>query len=210
MHELRVPHGKDPSDLWTLRASESGLELERDGERYVILPEELGKRATLADGALVRGVLSVRLEGRGGRDAFHLEDASVTALLRGLGPHLAVRWLLGQHVRFFLAIAILFLLTSIPVPGDPASGAEPIPLDWMGIVLGLGLVVIAIAARYRPQAWLFVLDAGWLFVLAATGVADVVRGAASPWWLLLYAALASSAWTAVRLYRRLRAAGAPE
>lgn len=209
MRELSVRHGKNPDEIWTLRASEAGIAAEREGQEYLVRADELGKRATLLDGMLIRGVLSLDL-GRGGKDAFRLEDPSITELLRGLGPDLAVRWLLGRRVRAFVALAILFLVSSLPISGDPDAGIEPVPADWLGGLLGLGLLVLAGAARYRPTAWLFVLDAGWLSVLAIRGVLAVATDGASPLWLLLYALLVGSALTAIRTYRRLRAAGAPE
>lgn len=210
MREISVQNAKDATDTWTLHASETGLTLERGAERYVVPAEELGKRAALSDGVVLRGLLAVSLgEGRK-RDAFRIDDAATTELLRALGPDVAVRWLLGQRVRFFVVIAMIFLLSSLPIPGDPDAGIEAIPADLMGGLLGLGLLVLAGAARYRPQAWLFVFDAGWLVLLATTGAVQVINGSGSPWWLALDAWLVVSALTAIRVYRRLRAAGARE
>lgn len=209
MREVLARHRARPDETWTIRASNAGLELEHGGRSYVVPAGELPPRAMLADGVLIKGMLTVGLAPGRPREAFALDDAAMTELVRGLGPEVAARWLLGQRLRFMVTLGLAFLLASLPIAGDPESGAEGAEADWYEAGLGVGLFVLAAAVRWRPRAWLFVVEAVWFFVLALKGAVAVATGTQSAGWLVLYATVATMGVTSLRLYRRLRAAAAP-
>ncbi len=199
MQEIIVRPTKHEHVEWTLRASDEGLELEGDDGRIVVPVAQMPERVVLAD--LRKPFLSVKSPGRG-REAFFIDDADVPRLLAGIGPDASLRWLLKQGMRYFVPIGLFFLITAA-LPMTTGGG-----LDWLSLFLGAGLVVIALAARYRPQAWLFVLDALWLVVLSIDGLVGIILGANSPWWILLLVFLLFGARNDWRRYQRLRAASA--
>jgi hypothetical protein len=103
-----------------------------------------------------------------------------------LGPptmnHLRV--VLRQSYSLMLAIAVLYVLTSLPLPGDPEAGVEALALAPVGLGLGLAAFGLWAHARYHPRPYLFLLDVVWFLVLAADNAWAVSAGRISPWWLL--------------------------
>ncbi len=147
-------------------------------------------------GVLLRTSILARLES--GRFLFQLPKGSEARLFRQLGPDLATRWAVVQHVRWFLPLGLLFLLTSVAI-----GGPDPVPFDVLGAALGVGLLAMAAIARVLPRAWLLLGDALWLVILAGRGVSQVATGASHWGWLLLNVWLVMMAVSAVKTYRAL-------
>ena len=184
-------------------ASPTGLTITRAGEQYTIGETKLLDEARLAIGVFFKPALVLKLGGK--RRSLQLAKAAAAPLLGGLGRELATRWCVRSRVKWFIPIALLFLFTSLPMPADPEAGLEALPLDVAGLMLGGGLLVIALIARIRPMAWLILADSFWLALLAGRGVQEVLF-ADSHWaWLFLDAWLVVMALQGVKTYRLLAA-----
>jgi hypothetical protein len=139
-----------------------------------------------------------------------LDDSSLAVLTFWVGP-LTLEDLKGElrrRLRWTVPIGLLFVLGSIPLPGDPAAGVAGVPFDPVSLVLGLGLIALSVAARIVPHPFLLALDGLWFLLLAADTVWGVVRGGDSVWWLALAAFLVLAGLQPLAAYRRFSASPA--
>jgi hypothetical protein len=190
-------------DRWFLTLAEGRIRVERDDGRegHDIERSRYGTGFELRKLPGSRQVLFVRMpKGK----AFHLEPAVADAIERWLRPFTRadVAAMLKARLKWTIPIAILFILTSMPLPGDAEQGIDPIPFDPIGCVLGVGLIVLAILARVAPHRNLFLVDAVWFVMLAADTAWSVVAEGSSPLWLLLSLFLVWAAAAPLALYRR--------
>lgn len=143
------------------------------------------------------------------RVAFRLDEGQLAVVEEWIGPptraHLAFS--LKQRYGLGLPIGLFLLLTSLPFPGDPAAGIEPVPFNVVSAILGGGLIVLWAFSRWRPHPRLFILDAAWFALLALDTVYDVATGASSYWWLIFAALVMVFAQSGLGLYRKFRHVG---
>ena len=138
-------------ERYRVSASAEGLTVASATNRWHFAPAELVKKVVLTDGIFMRGSLLPLLDGK--RVGLTVGPEGAMSIYRGLGPEVALAWVLGQRVRYSIVIGLLFVFTSFPVPGDESSGLEAIPFDVFGMGLGLGLLLMAGLARVRPRRW---------------------------------------------------------
>ncbi len=188
---------------WTLTLLEGRLRLERadGGEVHEIDRSDYGRGFEVHDIPGAPRVLTARLPKR---RSFRLDPDTLAAVDRWLRPFTRtdVASILRTRLKWTLPIAILFLATSLPLPGVPEEGIEPVPFDGVGFALGAGLLVLGVLSRVAPHRNLFLLDAVWFLLLAGDTVWSVVGQGRSPLWLLLAAFLVWVAMTPLALYRR--------
>jgi hypothetical protein len=155
-----------------LRLFPQGLRLEAEdgGDSIHVLREQAVPSLQLLDGLLARRVLSFRLEPEGFR-----------ALRRWIGPADGLRIALRGRLSYALPIGTLFLLTSIPLPADPASGTAAVPFDAASAIMGAALLLNGLLARIRPHRVLLLLDSFWFLALAAQTAYRIGSGASWLW-----------------------------
>ncbi len=76
---------------------------------------------------------------------------------------------------------------------------KPVPVDPLGIALGLLLGGIWVWARYRPMRIIFLVDAVWFAFVAARNILNVLGGS-NKWWLLFSAWLVLLAYWGVKWF----------
>ncbi|MEM8997062.1 MAG: hypothetical protein AAGF23_19925, partial [Acidobacteriota bacterium] len=140
------------------------------------------------------------------RLAWKLEDDQVATVEAWIGPprqaHLA--FALKQRYGLGLPIGLFLILTSLPFPGDPAAGIDPVPFNLVSAILGGGLIVLWAFSRWRPHPALFILDAAWFTLLALDTVYDIATGTSSMWWVIFAAVVMVFAQSGLGLYKRYR------
>jgi hypothetical protein len=137
------------------------------------------------------------------KTVFLLEPDQLKVLQEWLGPPTTkdLKIALKQRLKFAIPIGLLFLFFSIPLAGDPDAGLEPVPFDPVSAILGALFITLGLIMKFWPRRELFLLDAGWLVLLAAKITYDIFYG--SHWlWSLLILVLLFSAREAMRLFKR--------
>lgn len=190
-------------ERWILTLLEGRLRVQQayGGESYEIERSEYGNALDLRKMLGSSHALVVKIPKS---KAFQLDAEAFDAVDGWLRPFTRtdVATILRARLRWTLPIALLFMFTSMPLPGDPAQGIEAIPFDKVGFGLGVGLIVLGVLARFRPHRSLFLVDAVWFLLLAANNVWTVISQGSSPWWMMFSAFLVWVALTPLSFYRR--------
>lgn len=193
--EILAQEASSTPRTWSIHVSEAGLRFQSEGVDETIAADRIASDAFLTVGGIFPPAVVADLDGT--RRVLQLEHEAAHELLAGLGPTLATRWMLARQMKWFAPIALLFVVSSLPILG--------LDLDLTGLVLGVGLLAMAGLARLRPRPWLLVADALWLLALVIDGVLAVVWGEDHPAWLVLSFFLTTMVVSAFKQYRMLRA-----
>jgi len=169
---------------WLLRLFPQGLRLEAEGggESVHVLREQAVSSLQLMDGLLARRVLSVK---RPRKLTVKLEPDGFRALRRWIGPADGLRIALRARLSYALPIGVLFLITSIPLPGEPAAGLAPVSFNAVSAVMGAALLLNGLLARLRPHRLLLLVDSFWFLALAAQTAYRIGSGASWLWVLVI-------------------------
>lgn len=140
--------------------------------------------------------LRKRLIFRGGR-------GTVDALMKWIGslfPELLKKRLKRQYA-WALPLAIGFVLLSLPLPGIPERDVQPKAFDPYGLLLGLVLAGLWVAARIKPHRVLFLLMSIWSLALSVGPLQRMLAGHSWVWaFFLLFILLV--AWGGYCQYRQ--------
>jgi hypothetical protein len=187
---------------WTLLMFPDGFRGERqdDAASFHVLRTKLADLVQVVDGLLVKRTLVVK---RPKRTTLQLEPRGFRRLSRWIGEPTLLRLALKQRLSWTIPIGILFVLGSMPLPGDPEAGLEAVPFNPVSAVLGAALIVQGLASRRLPRPVFFLLDAFWFLGLAADTVYRVWQGQ-SPYWLVLVVLQIGLAVSGLRLWRRFQ------
>jgi hypothetical protein len=185
---------------WTLALHPDHLSLAEtpDTRPYVILREELMKSAML-----IEGIRALALQ-KPIKATFKLEPEGVSALGDWIGKPVLALYYLKRRYGWVLPVALLWVVGSIPIPGDPATGREPVPFDVVGLILGLALVAAWGWAKRRPHPALFLVDSLWFLAMAGHLAMDVASGRSSKGWLVLIALLGWMVVSGLKHFIRFR------
>lgn len=170
-----------PAKTWTLTLHPAHLGLaESPGEPpYVILREEVMKSAMLIEGMNAFAVKAPH------KATFKLAPEGTAALAEWIGKPVLAAFYLRRRYAWVLPVAVIWLVASLPMPGNPSAGVEPTRFDPVGFGLGLTLVVSWACAKWRPHPLLFLVDSLWFLMLAGYLVRDILQGRSMAWVLLV-------------------------
>ncbi len=187
---------------WALLLFPDGFRGERqdDAASFHVLRTKLADLVQVVDGLLVKRTLVVK---KPRRTTLQLEPHPFRRLSRWIGEPTLLRLAVKQRLSWTIPIGILFVLGSMPLPGDPEAGLDAVPFNPVSAVLGTVLIVQGLASRRWPRPILFLLDAFWFLGLAADTVYRVWQGQ-STFWLLLVVLQLGLAASGLRLWRRFQ------
>lgn len=168
-----------------------------DPQPFVILREQMQKDVVLIEGLRALAVKKPR------KLNFKLTVEAVDAVGAWLGAGRLAAFYLKQRYSWVLAIAIIWVFGSLPMPGDPDAGIDAIPLDVFGLGLGLVLAVSWAFAKWRPHPGLFLVDSIWFLCLTGYLVNGVFNGR-SKLWMILVGMLLWMAIKGFKLFARFR------
>jgi hypothetical protein len=138
------------------------------------------------------------------RVAFKLDKSQAELIEEWLGPinqnRLAVA--LKRRFAFCIAVAIFIIVTSFPMGGDPKTGINPIPADYIGMALGISLLGLAVLAKFWPRPILFLFDSFWFAALAAKIGYNVYQGQNGIYWLIFAVIIGLFAIQSLMEFRR--------
>jgi hypothetical protein len=137
---------------------------------------------------------------------FKMGKTQAAAVKQWMGPPTfrGLKIALKRRLKWSIPIAILFIVISLPLPGDPEAGIEAVPFDPVSAFLGVVLLGIALLAKIRPMRILFIVDASWFFLLALRVTLGVIRGT-SLLWLIAVVILLFAAFGSISEYNRFAA-----
>lgn len=182
-----------------------------DAENIRIVPLESGESLeftreaaqtaiNVVDGLILRRLVTFPEEET--KPVFRLPKEHFQQLLRWLGPPSKARLAaeIRRRTRALIPIAFLFVLTALPCPGEASGGANAVPLDIMGMTLGLGLILIFIIGRFKPHRLVFLLDALWWMGLATDNFHSVSNGQLGGFGLALAVVALVFSFSALKLF----------
>jgi hypothetical protein len=204
LHTLEAAEpGRNPQK-WTLRLFPEGLRGERqdDGAAIHVLRAKLPNVVQLHDGLLLKRTLVVK---KPRRTTLQLDPDGFRRLSRWIGEPTILRMALKRRLSWTIPIGILFVVTSVPLPGDVEAGIEAVPFNPISAVLGTALIVQGVASRIWPRPVFLLLDALWFGGLAVDTAYRVTQGQSS-YWLVFVVLQVGLAVSGLRLWRRFHGA----
>ena len=200
MGEVSVAELGKPQRVWKLVFFPEGMRAEPLFERppVHVMRGEAMKVLRLVE-TLPAPALLLKVKPRA---SLRLDEPAYQAVSEWLGRDLHLALALRGRLGWTIPIGVLFLLTSLPIPGDPAAGVAGTPFSPISAVLGGALLLQGILSRLWPHRIFLALDALWFLALAADTVRLVLTAGWSPLWLALGAFQVMLAVTGVRQFRR--------
>ena len=201
--EITALEMPDWRNQWKLLLHPDRLRLDAQSDEPVqeVMRAELAEKVRLTRSLSMKPCVTVKL-GKKTR-SFYLTHDDFAALKEWIGPPTAadLKVALKRRFAWVLPIGILFVVTSLPMRGDPAAGIEPSPFDLLGFTLGASLILLATLSRRIPHRNFFLLDSLWFQVLAGDLVYRICTG--SSWvWVFVVLLLVSLARSGILEYRR--------
>ena len=172
-------------------------------ESFEISRSDAEEKVEIRGGSLSEPFLVIRVPKQ---ILFKIGKTQAAAVKQWLGPPTfkGLKIALKRRLKWSIPIAILFIVTSLPLPGDPEAGIEALPFDPVSAFLGVVLLGIALLAKIRPMRILFMVDAFWFFLLALRVTGGVIRGT-SLLWLIAVVFLLFAAFGGISEYNRFAA-----
>ncbi|MFN7141524.1 MAG: hypothetical protein ACK4UN_19525 [Limisphaerales bacterium] len=189
--------GKPEKWLLTLHPTHLALAEPGQGQPYIILRDQVMRTATLVErmGAFVLQ--------KPRKVTFNLTSEGTATLADWIGKPIMAAVYLKRRYGWILPIAVLWVLGSLPIKGNPDAGVEGVPFDPIGLILGLTLIVSWALAKWRPHPALFLVDSLWFLAMAGHLVVGVVNGR-SKLWLILVALLVWMMVTGLKHFIRFK------
>lgn len=130
-------------------------------------------------------------------------DATAT-LADWIGKALLARFYLRRRYAWVLPVAVIWMLGSLPLPGDTSAGVKPIPFDVIGFTLSVTLIASWALAKWRPHPVLFLVDSLWFLLLSAHLLKDVFVDGRGKGWLIFVVFALWMVVNGVKYFRRFR------
>jgi hypothetical protein len=166
---------------WHLSLGEGIVATSGDSATFVLRRDEVAQSVVILDGLFLRRTVSFK---KPVGKVLRLDPQSFQTFTDWLGYQPTLALSLKQRYAWLIAIGVLFVLSSLPLAGDPQKGIAPIPFHPLDMGLGLSLVLIGVLSRRRPHRIYFLLDSAWFLILAISTSHNIVAGS-SPFWLVV-------------------------
>jgi hypothetical protein len=186
---------------WKLSLGDGIVATGADRGAFVLTRDEVMKKTVILDGLFFRRTISFKKPiGK----ALQLDEQAFQAFADWLGykPMLALS--LKQRYAWILGVGFLFIISSIPLPGDPHKGIAPSPWKPLDLGMGASLLLIGYFSKKLPHRCYFLLDSAWFLLLSVSTFASVIASG-SQFWLLIVALQLSLAVSGFLLWRRFTA-----
>lgn len=164
---------------WRLLLRPVGIRLEpREGDEDPIeVPRaERCARVVHLHGLFIRRVISVQVEKK--NRAFRLPEPAWDALQAWYPPYTRgdLKAALKRRLSWTFTLGLLYILGSLPLPGDSGSGVQAKPFDWVNAGLGIGFILIGVVSRLAPSRIFFLFDSLWCLSLVADTTEMIFSG----------------------------------
>ena len=197
---LSIEQMSSPPRPWKLSLYPAHLTLEPanyETPPFLVVREEVMKSATFMEGMRALGLTKPF------KVTFKLPPEAAATLAEWIGKPVLGSFYLRRRYAWVLPVAVLWVLGSLPMAGDSASGAQAVAFDPVGLGLGVALVIAWAFAKWRPHPTLFLVDSIWFLVMAGQLGLEVSRGRGRGW-LIMVALLLWMAVTGFKHFVRFR------
>lgn len=154
----------------------------------------------LLDGPVITRLLRLKRA----KVTMQLDAKGFQAIWAWVGQAQMLKKVLKQRLSWYLALAAIFIVGSLPMAADPDAGVDAVAFDLESALLGAALLVLGAASRLWPHRVLLLLDSAWFVVLAGTGIRDIIVGFSSIYWSPLILLQLGLVYSGVLLWKRLR------
>jgi hypothetical protein len=200
MDIFAVEKGREQG-YWRLSLGEGLVATSGDHGAFVLTRDEVMKQISIFDGLFLRRTISFKKPiGK----VLQMDEQNFQAFADWLGYKPMLKLSLGQRYSWVLGTGILFVISSIPMPGDPQKGIPPIPWNPLDFGLGACLILIGYLSKKLPHRGCFALDSAWFFVLALTTFSNLIASG-SHFWFPIVALQLSLGVSGFLLWRRFTA-----
>jgi hypothetical protein len=132
-----------------------------------------------------------------------LSPEAAAAVTLWFGASFLAMAYLKRRYSFVLPWAILWMIISLPLPGNDAAGIAPQPFQPGEFLLGATLVGAWALAKWRPHPALFLVDFLWFGSLTVQLTWSIFAGR-NPLWFVMVALLGGMAITGLQHFLRFR------
>ncbi len=128
----------------------------------------------------------------------------IPVLLRGLGPELATACLLLRRTRQLMWLGLPYLFWWLLAwDTHEYTLSQAVPVDPLRLLFVIVPFAIWLLARFKPMAWLFLVEGVWLVVLIAEGLYAIRYGIMYPGMLVIYVLPGAMVYYGIRSYQQL-------
>jgi hypothetical protein len=185
---------------WTISLGERLTATCVDGGNFSLRREEVVKNLVILDGLIFRRTLSFK---KPVKKILQMDSQSYIAFENWLGFKTVLTMFLKQRFSWIIAIGVLFIIGSLPMPGDAQTGIKAIPFNPLNCGMGFSLLLIGFFSKRFPDRMYFLVDSGWFFLLAITTLIDAFRKGSSIFWLIFVMLQLSLVVSGILLWHRL-------
>lgn len=193
-----IGHNKS---AWKIELSDDALRFkEMSGPGESVLLRDSIDELDLLDGPVITRMLRLKRA----KVAMQLDSKGFQAIWAWVGQAQMLKKVLKQRLSWYLALAAIFIVGSLPIAADPDAGVDAVAFDLESALLGAALLVLGAASRLWPHRVLLLLDSAWFVALAGIGIRDIIVGSSSIYWSPLILLQLGLVYSGVLLWKRLR------
>lgn len=186
---------------WSISLGENITATSADSSKFSLSREEVMKNLTILDGLMMRRTISFK---KPVKKILYMDPQSFSAFANWLGYKAMLEIFLKTRFSWTVVIGVIFILTSLPLPGDAGSGLNPIPFNPLDFGMGFSLILIGIFSKRFPDRIYFLIDSGWFILLAIITFLNILKGN-SIYWLIFVMLQISLVVSGVLTWHRLKA-----
>lgn len=202
-HSFEVSPLSGGNGAWTISLAPGVLMLVPGGgnESFEIPRSVFEEKGELKEPPFIAPRLVIKIEKL--KITFELDKEQTALFKEWLGPptRRGLRFAFKRRTRLYLVFGGLFLLGSLPMPGNPETGQLAIPFDATAATLGGLLISLSILTRIWTHRLLFLVDGCFFLILSADTVFKIIHGDSWLWSLLVIVGI-RAAITGFGEYRR--------
>lgn len=204
--EMDVVDNLASRQQWKLQVFPDVLRFDSsDGKAHVdVVRSATSEKTTIHDFLFMKRCLEVKADKK---RVFQFSPVDFATLMDWIGPPTErdLGAALKRRFAWILPVGILFVLSSLPLSGDPAAGIEPLPFDPISCGLSIGLIAVGVVSRFVAHRVLFLVDSLWFLILAGSTTYNIFAG--SNWlWMIMVLLQISLVASGVKQYRRFQPA----
>ena len=148
---------------WTISLGDQLSATCADGSSFSLSREEAIKKVFILDGLIARRTVSFK---KPVKKTLQMDSQSFNAFGNWLGYKPMLKILIKQQFSWIFVLGILYILGSLPIPGDAHAGTMAIPFKPVDMGLGLTLIFLGLFSRRFPDRIYFLIDSAWVFILS--------------------------------------------